>query len=64
MPAMPNHISTIEVSAEDMARGAQLELYGQRLAQWRAGEISDDAWEQMRREDPEFSRWLWQMGAP
>ena len=26
MPVMPNHINTIEVSAEDMARGAQFKL--------------------------------------
>jgi len=60
---MSSHINTSDVPAQDIERGARQESYARMLAQWRAGEITDEQWEQMRRIDPEFSRWLWKIGA-
>lgn len=58
----PAHTSTIEVSRKDMARGAREESYQLVLHDWREGKTSDEMWEQMRKEDPEFRAWLWRMG--
>lgn len=60
---MPTHIETIEVSQEAMALGAREEYWAQLLAKWRAHEISDELWEQMRHLDPEFRQWLRLIGA-
>lgn len=60
---MPNHESTIEVSKGDMEKGARKDEYARILADWRADKITDEQWEKLRRDDPEFSRWLWKMGA-
>lgn len=60
----PPHTDTIELSREDMERGAREETYAQRIRQWRAGDLSDEALDRMRKEDPDFSRYCWQMGMP
>ena len=60
---MPNHVCTIEVSQEDMDRGAREESYAKLLMRWRAGEIDDSQWQNMRQLDPEFRSWLHKMGA-
>lgn len=56
------HINTIEVSEEDMKRGAREDSYARLLQEWRDGKIDDAQWERMRKADPDFRVWLFKMG--
>lgn len=62
MPAMATHINTIEVSQEDMERGAREESYARLLKDWREHKIDDAQWERMREADAGFRSWLFKLG--
>jgi len=59
---MASHINTIEVSKEDMERGAREESYARLLQEWRENKIDDVQWESMRQADPDFRAWLFKLG--
>lgn len=54
----PPHISTVEVSLEDLARGVREDMYASLLRQWRTGEMTDEAWERLLSVDEDFREWF------
>lgn len=54
---MPTHIDTIELSAEDMARGMREQEYSVWLEQYRKGEMTDERWQDLAK-DEDFTAWV------
>lgn len=53
----PPHESTIELSAEDIARGQREQQYAEYLRAFRDGSLSDERWRDLQA-DEDFAHWL------
>lgn len=58
----PPHTDTVQLTSEQLEKGAREDQYRRNLAEWREGKTTDARWEQMLMDDKDFRRWLWRQG--